>query len=503
MKLALKKILAVVGVCSLVSTLMACQSEDKTATRNTVTAGGDTPYAVGSSTVFIHDESRPFDGVAGVNSGVRTLITEIWYPVAHTDIGADSVRATYGDYVFGDRDTHRKMLTQTTFFHLTPKSVREGVSAEDIDLAIEELFSRPRGSYIDAPIATGSQPWPVIVMSHGDAGSRYNMQTVCEHLASHGYIVITPEHTGNTPFAMIGMDPALDTQTGDPSFREQMVEVVPQLDEHGVYGAQYPFGQSYSPPVNSFAPEGFADLDRALLERVNDLRAAINTLDQMNKRGPFAGRVDLSSMGLMGRSFGGATTLAGLMLEDRFISGFAVVPPSLTDPRSMLPKTMLVSPGQESAVLAAEGSFALSELHKPTMLLSGGEDHLILGMGLLMANMSGGTVPTPDNPYPVLKTAFDSATVPAIMAIVQNTNHGSFGVSGPYWWPALKPDTFPKFFDNDSQYTLLDSEIAHRVQREMALAFFDLTIRGDQSGLEVLRKNPWRQYDTSIEIRGF
>ena len=136
MKLALKKILAVVGVCSLVSTLMACQSEDKTATRNTVTAGGDTPYAVGSSTVFIHDESRPFDGVAGVNSGVRTLITEIWYPVAHTDIGADSVRATYGDYVFGDRDTHRKMLTQTTFFHLTPKSVRDGVSAEDIDLAI-------------------------------------------------------------------------------------------------------------------------------------------------------------------------------------------------------------------------------------------------------------------------------------------------------------------------------------------------------------------------------
>jgi dienelactone hydrolase len=503
MKPALKNILAVVGMCSLVATLTACQSEHKTATRDTVTAGGDTPYSVGSSTVFIHDESRPFDAMAGVNFGVRTLITEIWYPVAHTDIDADSVRATYGDYVFGDRGTHRKMLTQTTFFHLTPKSVRDGVSSEDIDLAIDELFTRPRGSYVDAPIATGSQPWPVIVMSHGDAGSRYNMQTVCEHLASHGYIVIAPEHTGNTPFAMIGLDPALDTQTGDASFREQMVDVAPLLDEHGVYGAQFPYGQSYSPLVNGFAAEGFADLDRALIERVNDLRAAIDTLEEMNARGPFAKRMDLSNIGLMGRSFGGATTLAGLMLEDRFISGIAVVPPSLADPRSMLPETMLVGPGQESAVLAAEGSFALSKLHKPTMLLSGGEDNLILGMGLQMAKVAGGTMPNPDNPYPILKAAFDSATVPAIMAIVQNTNHASFGVSGPYWWPGLKPDTFPMFFDNDSQYTLLDSEIAHRVQREMALAFFDLTIRGDQSRLEVLRKNPWGQYDTRIEVRGF
>ncbi|MFT5483671.1 MAG: hypothetical protein ACI9GW_002329, partial [Halieaceae bacterium] len=42
----------------------------------------DAPYAVGSSTFFIHDESRPYDSVAGINTGVRTLVTELWYPVA-------------------------------------------------------------------------------------------------------------------------------------------------------------------------------------------------------------------------------------------------------------------------------------------------------------------------------------------------------------------------------------------------------------------------------------
>ena len=41
------------------------------------------PYAVGSSTFFIYDESRPYDRVGGVDVGVRTLITEIWYPVEH------------------------------------------------------------------------------------------------------------------------------------------------------------------------------------------------------------------------------------------------------------------------------------------------------------------------------------------------------------------------------------------------------------------------------------
>jgi dienelactone hydrolase len=506
MKLPLKKTLGILVLCSLVPALIACQAKDNPLTPvidEPAIVSDEAPYAVGSTTLFIHDDSRPFDAVAGVNSGIRTLITEIWYPVAHTDITADSIRATYGDYVFGNRSIHHKMMTQTTFFHLTPESVRAGVTEADIKQAIDELFTRQRGSYVDAPIAAGSSPWPVIVMSHGDAGSRYNMQTVCEHLASHGYVVIAPEHTGNSPYAMIGADPALDQTTGDVVFRQRMVEVLALLDEHGAYGKEASYGQSYTPLVNGFEVAGFADLDRSLVERVEDLRAALNTLDEMNKQGAFSGRLDMSRIGLMGRSFGGATTLAGLILEDRFTSGFAVVPPALPDVRSLLPQEMLLPPPQESAILAAQGPFALASLNKPTMLLSGGEDHLILGLGYQMATMAEATLPSRDNPYPVLKDAVNTATAPAIMAIVENTNHGSFGVSGPYWWPLLKPDTFPMFFDDSRQYTLLEADIAHRIQREMALAFFDLTIKGDQAGLRVLRSNPWQQHDTRVELSGF
>jgi predicted dienelactone hydrolase len=114
------------------------------------------------------------------------------------------------------------MMTDTTFFHLTPAIVRAGMTQDDINLAtsIEQLFYRPRQSYIDAPLASTPNKLPVIVMTHGDAGSRYNMENVCEYLAANGYVVIAREHTGNSPYSMTGSDPALAIQGGDKAFRQ-------------------------------------------------------------------------------------------------------------------------------------------------------------------------------------------------------------------------------------------------------------------------------------------
>ena len=128
---------------------------------------------------------------------------------------------------------------------------------------------------------------------------------------------------------------------------------------------------------------------------------------------------------------------------------------------------------------------------------------MILGLSTQMAASTGGLAPTAGNPYPALQTAFERAGVPVVYALVQNTNHGSFGVSGPYWWPELKPDTFPQFFNPEESYQLLDTIDAHRLQKEMALAYFNLMIRGDQSALEILSNNPWKEYGARIQLRGF
>ena len=465
------------------------------------------PFAIGSTTIFIHDSSRPYDSVAGIQSGIRTLITEVWYPVDHDriDRAPDAYRrATYGDYVFGDRDMHRLMMTKTTFFHMTEDTVREGVSAEQIDAAIDELFVRERQSYVDAPISESMFKFPIVVMSHGDAGSRYNMESVCEYLAAHGYVVIAPEHTGNSPYSMTGRDPALAEVGGDPAFRELMAGVLSILNHQGAYGSEENFGQLYTPLSSGRDSAQFlVDLDRSLLQRLNDLRATLAELDRMNAQGRFAGRLALERVGLTGRSFGGTTTLMGLSMEDRFTAGVSVVPPGFSDSRSALPAAMLVAVDRESVILSAEGPFPLTTINKPTLLLSGTEDDLIIGLAANMARAGAAPEPTADNPHPVIRIAYENAVAPVVWGLLADSNHATLGVSGGYWWPDLKPQTQQRYFEPGNTFTRIAPAKAHRIQKEKTLAFFDLTIRHDASARARLMDQGFEADGLTLEFRNF
>ncbi len=501
------KILAVITAFS----ITACGGESPDTSTVAVTEPEpthDVPYAVGSSTFFIHDESRPYDSVNGVTGGIRTLITEIWYPVNH-DVAESGAypRATYGDYVFGDRDVHRLMMTKTTFFHMTPETVREGVTGEQIDAAIEELFLRERKSVIDAPPADTGTPLPVIVMSHGDAGSRYNMESVCEYLAGHGYFVIAPEHTGNSPYSLTGRDPALAANDGDAAFRDSMAMVMQHLSSLGAYGEEEHYGQSYTPlSAGRDSVEFLQSLDGSLLQRLNDLRAVLAELDRMNAEGfveSGPGLLNLDRVGLMGRSFGGATTLIGLSMEPRFTAGFSVVPPGWSDPRPALPAELLMAPGEESVLFAADGPFPLTHVSKPTVLLSGAEDSLIIGLGVQVAGAGGSNAPTPDNPHPLLRQAFETTDAPVIWGLLADSNHATFGVSGNYWWPDLKPNTQARTFDTETEFELIPPDVAHQMQKELALAFFDVTIRQDNTAKERLLDNRYDADGLTLESRNF
>jgi predicted dienelactone hydrolase len=67
----------------------------------------------------------------------------------------------------------------------------------------DDARNRPLRTEIWRPAARGELPGqpirsPVILFSHGFAGTRLQSRFLCSHLASHGYVVAACDHAGNT-----------------------------------------------------------------------------------------------------------------------------------------------------------------------------------------------------------------------------------------------------------------------------------------------------------------
>jgi predicted dienelactone hydrolase len=201
------------------------------------------PWLVGLTTVEMSDPSR--DG--------RTLAVDLWYPV---DEGREAPTAS-------------------------------------LDLLVTH-FELP-GVLADADAAAGR--FPLMVFSHGNGGVRFQSWFLMQALASHGFVVAAPDHTGNTAFdSLFG--------TSDPA---------------GVVARNRPLDVSF------VIDEVLAQNDRA--------------------GGRLTDRIDPERIAVGGHSFGGFTALA-------VAGGFGEVP---ADPRveAVVPiaaAAMLLSDAELAAV---------------------------------------------------------------------------------------------------------------------------------------------------------
>lgn len=201
------------------------------------------PYLAGVTTMLFVDHSR----TDALTNAPRALMTEIWYPA--TDDTAGLPRNKLNDFYLRGTNAAVGMILQMAF---------------QADLATAEK-NFVNFAVRDARIREGQ--FPLVLFSHGNGGMRWQNVFLCEHLASHGYIVVSPDHTGNSGFTIVD---------------GQII---------GYNGA---------------------GREQAAADRPKDLSFLIDTMERLNKGGDsrFFGRIDMENIGVVGHSFGGYTAAA-------------------------------------------------------------------------------------------------------------------------------------------------------------------------------------------------
>lgn len=246
------------------------------------------PYAVGVTTLQLQDETR----IDPVLQAPRPLLVEIWYPAAETARNGTPTKFT--DFFMGGKDIQMNTILTIAFrFNIA-----------EIDKHFKTLAVR------DAEIADGK--FPLLIFSHGNGGMRSQNTFWCDHMASHGYIVVAPDHTRN----------ACAT-----SFQGKVI-----------------------PYDNEGRPQ-------AALDRPKDVSFLIDALGKLNADASsrFSERVDLEHVGVAGHSFGGFTAMAAAAQDDR-IDAIAPMAGVVPESVSASPRPLLLFVATEDDTIGEKGN---------------------------------------------------------------------------------------------------------------------------------------------------
>lgn len=91
----------------------------------------------------------------------------------------------------------------------------DGGSAAEYALMVGVLelarFDSPLAARRDASLDDRGAPYPTVVFSHGSGGTRIQSIYLTEYLATHGFVVVAPDHVGNTVAEVINKANSLPT----------------------------------------------------------------------------------------------------------------------------------------------------------------------------------------------------------------------------------------------------------------------------------------------------
>ncbi len=301
----------------------------------------------------------------------------------------------------------------------------------------------------DEPPRQGN--YELIAFSHGFTGIRYQSIFLTETLAQHGYVVVAPDHPGNT---LLDFD---ETRIGSVAMR-----------------------------------------------RPGDIAAAVDELQarRLDSDSPLSDMYFPDTYGVAGHSFGGWTSLAvaggvvdldglrifcadpvNMEIDYDLCSIIEEFPPETTSADFDEPDPRAIS----AIPMAPAGWYAFSPTDSAGEQISDGLSSVAPTL------LFGGTLDETETIDKEIRPLWDRLPTPAALGILEGAGHYTFSDI------CLIGDIQPECEEAEGGYIELD--VSHAIVNELALAWFGVTVRGDDSYQEYLDRAVDRWAELEWETR--
>lgn len=220
-------------------------------------------FKIGTQTFELEDPTRE-EFYTAEEDDIRRLKYQVWYPADDIE-GLERVR----------------WLSDG---NLVPRHLLASATLPAPPFLLDQLAEIDSNSYANAELSEAMDAYPIILISHGWRGFRELHTDFAEDLASHGYFVLSIDHTYGSE--------AVKFDDGSVAYLNS--EALPKMVRPSIFSQK---------------------AQKLAITYGKDVKMVLDDLESLNEK--FDGKIDLDRIGLLGHSTGGAGDVYTSLRDER------------------------------------------------------------------------------------------------------------------------------------------------------------------------------------------